>query len=298
MLSVLIPVFDYDSRTLAKDLVHSILKAGIKAEILMMEDGSKITYPPEPHLDKDVEIRYIVHEKNWGRSAIRNKLALEARYDLLLFLDCDGILLTSGFIAQYLSEWKPESDQIISGGRLYSQNKPPNDDLFLHWKYGRFKESLPWKTRASQPYISFHSNNFLVKKEIVIRFPFDEQIQAYGHEDSQWASVLNQNQILIRHIDNPVMHEGLETTSQFLQKSKIAAENLAILNQRQLLLQWPMPRLYQNLLNWPYPIREILIFSFYRFAGPSRWMAGQFRSLVFLNFYKWSVYVGKRSGKC
>jgi hypothetical protein len=73
-------------------------------------------------------------------------------------------------------------------------------------------------------------SNLLIKKEIVVRFPFDENLTKYGYEDLLFFSVLKSNLIAITHIDNPVLHLNLETSALFLSKTKTALQNLVFLD--------------------------------------------------------------------
>ncbi|MEO0734549.1 MAG: hypothetical protein AAFZ52_17060, partial [Bacteroidota bacterium] len=78
----------------------------------------------------------------------------------------------------------------------------------------------------------FQSNNFLVKRSIVLEVPFSEQVAGYGHEDTLWGQEVAAAGYTIRHIDNPVLHRGLETTTEFLRKQQRAVKNLRFLKSK------------------------------------------------------------------
>ena len=71
----------------------------------------------------------------------------------------------------------------------------------------------------------------MIKKEILTQIPFNESLSQYGHEDTLFGYDLSKYNIAIHHIDNPVMHVGLDETESFLSKSEIAIQNLAQLIQ-------------------------------------------------------------------
>ena len=80
-----------------------------------------------------------------GRSAIRNLLATDAKFNWLLFLDADVFPKNRDFITTYLDAIKPESE-VIYGGILYTKEKP-NQSHLLRWVYGHEREALPTKHR-------------------------------------------------------------------------------------------------------------------------------------------------------
>ena len=48
---------------------------------------------------------------------------------------------------------------------------------------------------------------------------FNPLISGYGHEDTLFGFELEQNGIVIRHIDNPVLNAHLDSNTQFLYKT-------------------------------------------------------------------------------
>jgi len=97
----------------------------------------------------------------------------------------------------------------------------------LRWKYGICKESQPYEIRQKFPYKWFMTNNFLISRKVLEEIPFDERINLYGYEDTVFALALKQKNIMVTHINNPVLNGYLETNSQYLNKTKEAITNLA-----------------------------------------------------------------------
>ena len=227
MVSVCIPVFNFDVRQLVEGLHMQLEKLQIKGEILVTDDCSELH---RQKLNREVQnfefVKYEELEKNIGRSAIRNSLAEKAQYEYLIFLDCDMKLNTEEFLKKYLENISPE--KVLIGGLTYQKEKPDNEFL-LHWKVGKEREVKSVEQRSINPYQSFLSSNFLVPKSIFQKIRFDESLKQYGHEDTLFGLELKRLEIPIEHLENPIEHAGLETTDVFLKKTEKAIENLALL---------------------------------------------------------------------
>ena len=97
---------------------------------------------------------------------------------------------------------------------------------------GHKRESLSLSWRLQAPYLTFKTNNFVTPKNLLLRCPFDESVIGYGHEDTVWAYTLKSSGIPMMHIDNPIVHQGLETDHVLLRKIENALDNLLSLKMR------------------------------------------------------------------
>ena len=99
MLSILIPTYNFDVRKLIFDLHEQAEKEKIEFEIIIADDASDNAFR---NINKETEtlhnVKYIQLNENSGRSKIRNFLAKQAKYNNLLFIDCDMIIENSNFI--------------------------------------------------------------------------------------------------------------------------------------------------------------------------------------------------------
>jgi len=77
--------------------------------------------------------------------------------------------------------------------------------------------------------------NILIQKKLFLSNKFDESITKYGYEDLVFMSDLKKKGIVVKNIDNPSFHLGLETSQQFLDKTKTALENLKIITETSIL---------------------------------------------------------------
>ncbi|MRX67429.1 Glycosyltransferase involved in cell wall bisynthesis [Flavobacterium resistens] len=217
MLSILIPVFNYNVLPLVNELVKQCNLRGITFEILCQDDASNST---ENIQNQEIisfsNCSFFINETNLGRGKNINSLAQKAKYNWLLILDCDTFPTENNFIQNYISTIT-DSENIFFGGIIYEDKKPEKEQL-LRWIYGQKRETS-----------AVLSSNLLIKKEVFLQFPFDESITKYGYEDLLFFAVLKKNSFKINQIENPTFHLNLETSEVFLTKTKTALENLFFL---------------------------------------------------------------------
>ncbi|MDX2188355.1 MAG: glycosyltransferase family A protein [Bacteroidota bacterium] len=224
-ISVLIPIYNVLIKNLVQNLHQQLLKINGKFEILLFDDGSQENFKNENRIFSDwTNVVYKELPQNIGRSKIRNKLALEATYKHLLFLDCDVSIVDKNYISNYLPLLN--QFQIISGGTNYTINPPNDNALKLHWLAGSKKEQKTALERNKKPFTSFTINNLMIQKEVFLKYQLDESISTYGHEDSLFGYKIMENNISILHINNPVIHEGLNESHDYIKKSMTAVDNL------------------------------------------------------------------------
>ena len=144
------------------------------------------------------------------------------------FLDCDISIDKDDFLAAYLPYLN--SGHVVCGGVNY-QLKKPEKSRELRWKYGKAREEKNASIRNQSPYQSFTAFNLLVPKTIFQKIAFDENIKGYGHEDTLFGIQLKKAGVTVAHIDNPIIHIGLDNHKNFIQKTKVGLENLALLIQ-------------------------------------------------------------------
>lgn len=248
MLSVLIPVFNFDIRPLVHQLHQQCQAANIPFEIIGLDDGSQPVFRGKNKAISDLAgVRYVELGENIGRSRIRNRLGEMAQYDQLLFMDCDSKIVRSNFIARYLEAL--EDQTVLCGGVEYSSQPPKKIDHYFHWFYGSRREQRTARERNQAPYHSFMTGQFVVPKKLFLDIRFEESLREYGHEDTLFGLELKKRQINIRHLDNPMQHLGLEETKVFLEKSKQAIENLGHISKQNLGIETKLLRTYHKVSN-------------------------------------------------
>jgi glycosyltransferase involved in cell wall biosynthesis len=229
MISLLIPVYNYDIVALVHSMKSAMGKVPEFGEILIGDDGSSSEYREKYMSLEGDGVKVISSEKNIGRAAIRNRLALEAKGDFLLFIDADAML--PGTAEAYMLKWLPMMtiSRVLCGGVLYHDSAPGDPDKLLRWKYGKIKEQRKAAERNKHPHASFSTFNVMIDKSVFSKIRFNEELKQYGHEDTLLGYQLKKAGIDILHIDNGLMHEGLESNKDFLNKTKLGIENLSIL---------------------------------------------------------------------
>ena len=223
MLSICIPVYNYDVGRLVRDLHLQAEKTAYPFEILLMDDASEEKFREMNQTIECEFVRYIQLNENIGRSRIRNRLAEEAKYPYLLFMDCDSAIASPEYIENYIHFFDPQI--VCCGGRMY-EDKAPADSTYLRWKYGVARECISAAERRKSSNTGFQTNNFLIYKNVFERVKFNEALDGYGHEDTLFGLELLGQGIIIQHIDNPLIHLGLESASDFLRKTENGISNL------------------------------------------------------------------------
>ncbi|MFO7922618.1 MAG: glycosyltransferase [Bacteroidales bacterium] len=224
MISICIPVYNFNITNLVGELSKQGNLAGIPFEIIVIDDFSKADYRKQ-NAEVCIPHTYIELDRNIGRSKIRNLFPVYSNFEYLLYVDCDSEIISDDFLKSYISEVQNNCFQVICGGRIYPDETPPSG-MRLRWKYGKKRESLPATERAENPYRYFMTNNFLIYSKLLENVRFDERIVQYGYEDTLFAYSLMKNGKKIRHIDNPVLHTCEETNEMFLEKTNKSIANL------------------------------------------------------------------------
>lgn len=235
MLSILIPTYNYNIVSLVNAVYNQVKKTEIPFQILCYDDNSTNSEIVKSNQEINLleNTTYTILKQNIGRSAIRNLLAKNAKYEWLLFLDADVLPKANNFITTYLQAISNNSE-IIYGGILYQEEKP-NPDQILRWVYGNKRESLTVAERNKNPYLSFLTLNFLIKKSIFNKVSFNEEIPNLRHEDTLFSYHLSLKKINISHIQNPVYHLGLENSKVFLKKSIESVDAILLFLEQELI---------------------------------------------------------------
>ena len=147
-----------------------------------------------------------------------------ARYENILFLDCDSEVRHDDFLKRYIERSKKSA--VIYGGRKFDMMRPEQAAYMLHWLYSTKAEWVDARIREANPIRYFKTNNFLIKKELFSRICFNEELKDYGHEDTLFGYELLRKNIVIDHSDNPVYHTGIKSTGDFLKNTREGFINL------------------------------------------------------------------------
>lgn len=296
MISVCIPIHNYDVLPLAE----SIVLQDNDVELVCIDDGSSQEYIERNRPIEKIG-KYIVLGENVGRAQVRNLFLEHTQGDWLLFLDNDSevpadFLKTYHSVTQSLSHTVAQP-QVIVGGRIYDDRG--NDDLHrLRYHYGTHVESQPAAVRSRHPYRSFMTNNFLVRRSVLEQIPFDPRLSHYGHEDTLFGYRLEQRQIPILHIDNPVINGYVETNEEFLHKTVEGVGSLVQIygfmkDDDSFCRSVRLLRAYRKVQKWH--LRPLVTFLFRKSQKKSekKFLSGNCLSLRKFNFYKLGTFIEK-----
>lgn len=227
MLSICIPIYNFDVRHLVNALGKQIALLDVDAELILIDDCSTPNF-------KEINdclcngYTYIELEKNVGRSKIRNLFLDYIQYDYLLFLDCDATIISDTFLRKYTDFIQSQDVKVICGGSSYPIARVPRTH-HLRWLNGNKRETRSAQLRRQNPYGSFMTSNVIIHRSVFNRVTFDESLVKYGHEDTLFGFELHQHKIAISHLDNYVLNDDLDTNKAFVEKSESALTNLYLI---------------------------------------------------------------------
>ncbi len=215
-ISILIPTFNDACYDLVETLQHQAATLDINYEIIVADDGSTDmgAITANRAINTLPCCRVIERQQNSGRAAIRNFLAQQSQYPWLLFIDSDMVIPRPDFLLRYADA---DGDTVIDGGIVVGKGREDN----LRYLYERAAEHEHTASqRVLSPYQDFHTANFMIRRDLMLRYPFDQRFRHYGYEDVLLGKTLEREGIPVSHIDNPTSFEVYEDNSHFLDKTE------------------------------------------------------------------------------
>lgn len=293
MLSILIPTYNYVCVKLVTDLQQQAERLECHYEILVADDASEEAFKRENRKINGIPgCKYIELQENVGRSHIRNILGHLARYDYLIFMDCDASVVGSDFLSRYMAV--RNAAEVVYGGLVHPEQLP-SPEVSLAYLYEKNAEPhFTAEKRALHPYKVFRTFNFMILRETFLKHPFDETITHYGHEDTLFGLALKKEGIKILHIDNPLMNCGLDTNLNVLRKTEESLRTLYV-HRKKLEGSSEMLRLY-GILQRLHLVS--FVFLLFRLCEPMlrRNLYGRHPNLYFFAFYKIGYYCNFAKG--
>lgn len=244
MLSILIPTRDFDCCKLAMALQQQAQEQNLPYEIIIGEDGSS---PQGLKLNEKIAnlpgCSILSLEQNVGRSKIRNILADKAKGENIMFIDSDAIVEKELFLHTYMKAL--ETDSVVCGG-LYHADKLYDKNCTLRYKYEKNADKhRKAAERSKRPYDNFATFCFAIRRELFMKIKFDEEIRQYGYEDTLFGHKLQELGVTIKHIDNPLLHTGLESNAIYLSKVEESLKTLSAIQSK--IGSTPLIRCYNKL---------------------------------------------------
>ncbi|HEY8610140.1 MAG TPA: glycosyltransferase [Roseomonas sp.] len=298
-LSILVPTFDRDVRSLCRELLSDIaaLPDPRAAELLVLIDGNPALKDQEEVVAEaetaGLAAGLFPSRVNLGRAEARNALARLARGQFLLFLDADSLPDAPGFVARAL-EAAVDPAVVVCGGRTGKRMAPASSDALLFEAHSRRREWIPAEERNHDPAGNFLSANFMVGRDLFQSHPFDQNFKGWGWEDTEWALRVG-SAARIRHVDNSVSHMEHHRDADWLlrlERSVLNYQRLYVLHpesvQRHRL--FPLIRLLRPIGGWG-AARQLLRYLALTHALPPRYR------LMLLKFYQAMIYSSVRTSQ-
>jgi len=224
MLSILIPVYNYNVLPLVLELKRQTDNLRIEYEILVQDDASLNFIDDNKQINTLENCSFSINAENVGRGRNINLLCSISKYNYVLILEADALPESEFYLKNYI-ESLSNSTSVIFGGVKYPDTAPSKEKQ-LRWKYGKERETKSLNQRLKNNYDFVFTWNLLLKKEILAQFPFPEFIKDYGYEDLIFIENLRLNSVPIAHIENLLIHYNNEDSIAFIEKTKKAVQNL------------------------------------------------------------------------
>lgn len=292
MLSICIPIYNFDVTHLVNALGKQIALLDVPAELILIDDCSSSDFKEINHCLCQ-KYTYIELKTNVGRSKIRNLFLDYVKYDYLLFLDCDATIICDTFLCTYTNFIRTNAVKVICGGSSYPTAKVTREH-HLRWLNGNKRETRSAKLRRQNPYGSFMTSNVIIHRSVFARVTFDESLVKYGHEDTLFGFELHQHDIAIAHLDNYVLNDDLDTNTAFVEKSESALTNLYLIAEQ---LHFNEAFVHSlkilNFYKWlcDHRLLKVLQFIFPLFKGVlKRFLISGYASLLVFDLYKIGIF--------
>lgn len=232
MISILIPTYERDCSRLVYELNAQCEKLTkeygqfFQYEIIVSDDCSSVTHYEylKEKLAIDSHCQLIHQTKNKGRSTNINILVRDAKYEWIILIDDDAEICTTDFIEQY---WKHRQDADVICGTLRNPDckiSTGHELRFVYEQSAERRRTIDYKN--CHPYEAFTTFNIMFKKKVLQLVPFDERCKEYGYEDALLGIILEIKGFSILHINNPLIHSGIDSNIVFLQKTEASLRTL------------------------------------------------------------------------
>ena len=229
-LSICIPVYRTDVRKLVLTLLEQIKRlTDVQVDIVLIDDASGEPFTALNTFN-DAIVKPVFLAQNVGRSKIRNLFLQHTNAQYLLFIDGDSTVLNEKFVFNYVQSLCEQAVPVLVGASCYQQDRPTANYL-LRWRYSTQRESLNYEQRISKKQAGFKTNNFIIERSLFEQHGFESRLTGYGHEDTLYGVALQQAQISVAHLDNPVWNLNLDDNDTFLTKTEQALKNLLWIQQ-------------------------------------------------------------------
>ncbi|MBO5703384.1 MAG: glycosyltransferase family 2 protein [Bacteroidaceae bacterium] len=234
MLSILIPTYNFDCSKLIGDLLQQAEGLSLKYddfqyEIIVVDDASShrdATHEIAQLAKSHEALQYVCLETNAGRSAVRNLLTDLAHGEWILMLDDDAEVIKDDFLAHY---WRCRTKaDVLCGDLMNPKEVLKGHELRFKYEWAAMPQRAV-NVRNKAPYDRFTTFNFFAKKSVIKAIGFNTSIKEYGYEDVLLGLELKARGARILHLDNPLLHLGIDANDVFVMKTEASLRSFATL---------------------------------------------------------------------
>ena len=236
MISFLIPTYNFNCAKLVRSIwkqaeaLRTDKETDFDFEIIVSDDASEEKEILEA-LDADIatlpRCRLLRQQHRLGRAANRNALTDESHFPWKVFIDADADIYTTDFVRCFW-EARHKAD-VVCGSLLPAE---PEKGCELRYRYElHASQTMTAERRNKVPHSRFTAFNVMLSEKAVGKVRFDENCKDYGHEDTLLGIALQKAGLSVIHIDNPLVHAGLDSNEAFLNKTEEALVSLIRLPQ-------------------------------------------------------------------
>lgn len=233
MLSILIPTYNFDCLPLIRELydqceVMFTVDHAFDYEIIIADDCSPrrdlVCALRDAVQSMGVRVKLLELSNNLGRARVRNLLLREACGTWVLLIDSDARTVHHDYVHRYWSV--RHCAEVVVGGILHPLNVERSYELRIVYERSFEKErSVAWRNK--HPYAHFSVFNLMARKDVISKFCFDTRCDDYGYEDFFLGIALEEQGVKVYHIDNPLLHTGIDTSEVFLSKVEASVSTLS-----------------------------------------------------------------------
>lgn len=236
MLSILIPVFNYDASALifelgrqGRDLASRV--EGFEWELLVGDDASTDASLEAANCKATAAVggTYCRVPQNIGQAYLRNLLSERAKGEWLLMIDSDARVAGPDFLERY---WNDRNKADVICGALKNPPGPAPRGCELRYRYEKAAErqrTAAYRNRV--PYTCFTAFNAMFRHDVFAAIRFDSRCTEYGYEDVLMGVMLQQYGKKILHTDNALYHMGIDRNASFLEKTETSLRVLSRLGE-------------------------------------------------------------------
>lgn len=227
-LSILIPNYNF----CCWELVHSLRQ---QCEDCPLLEDYEIRVTDDASTDEESKAKnreigtwehccFIENSENMGCSRTSHDNVLQLKFPYIIIMDSDAEVCSSDFIKKYLEN--ADKAQVLCGG-IQTSSKYLRKDNNLRYKYEKAAGNIrTLDFRNAHPYQYFTTFNVFLHRDVFNLINLDESIKQYGYEDTLFGMGLKEQGISVLHIQNPLVHTGLDSNRHFLKKTELALQNL------------------------------------------------------------------------